>query len=298
MEYRAKQALLDMGEWTGAIKKLLDGSFNSTIGAEWEPNWINCTEWKATPYVKTWMLDSVNKVLTPEPRTTPGWSGANQIPLNVSGDEVVVNFTPLGENMTCQLAYRATDGTPVYSNPVSSGECRLKLEKAPANGVVIAIICNTDYLYEGDETRKAHYDYRLQLVEGIEGKASVYKKWYHYSSTIIDTEDPIEPFPTEGAIYDPSSSSFEIPVKNNDVKTTMFPNPISPNDVLEVKFNGQINGEKEVRIIDSRGSFLYIMKDISDEHLTIPIEGRLKQGIYYVNIQSENFNDTQKLVIN
>ncbi|WP_340114891.1 fibronectin type III domain-containing protein [Maribellus mangrovi] len=206
MEYRAKQALVDMQEWSGAIKKLLDANINSTIGAEWEPNWIDCTPWQATPYVKTWMRDTENKILTPEPRTTPGWSGANQIPLVVSGDKVVVKFMPRGKNMTCQLCYRADNGTPIYSKPVSSGECSLKLEKSPANGVVIAVICNTDYVYEGEETRKAHFDYRLQLVDGVESTASVYKKWYDYETTITNIADPVEPFPAEGPVYVPDEN--------------------------------------------------------------------------------------------
>jgi hypothetical protein len=81
--------------------------------------------------------------------------------------------------MTCQLCYRATDGTPVYSKPVSSGSCSLRLDKAPGSNVVIAVICNTDYKYLGDTTRKAHYDYKLQLGTGVTGTADVNTKWYN-----------------------------------------------------------------------------------------------------------------------
>ncbi|WP_346863431.1 T9SS type A sorting domain-containing protein [uncultured Draconibacterium sp.] len=298
MEYRAKQALVDMEEWSGAIKKLLDANFNSNIGAEWQPSWMSPTIWKATPYVKTWMRDTENKILTPEPRTTPGWSGANQIPLKVSGNEVVVNFMPIGENMTCQLCYRATDGTAVYSHPVSEGECRLKLEKAAANGVVIAVICNTDYVYEGEETRMAHFDYRLQLVEGIEGKASVYRKWYDYNAVITDVTDPVEPFPTEGAtIYDDVTGVNTIPAERSTFKTKMFPNPITSNDILNIDFDAKSTGEKEVLIIDARGSVLYRMKGITENQYKIPIEGRLKSGIYFVNVLANNVSDTQKIVV-
>lgn len=299
MEYRAKQALIDMKEWSGAIKKLLDANFNGNIGAESKPNWINCTTWKVTPYAKTWMLDSMNRVLTPEPRTTPGWSGANQIPLNVSGDKVVVNFIPLGQNMTCQLCYRATDGTPVYSNPVSSGKCSLKLDKAPANGVVIVVICNTDYVYKGEETRMAHYDYRLQLVEGVTGKASVRKKWYDYNSVITDAADPVEPFPTEGAIYDPNTQTGynNISVDREQFEAKMFPNPIASTDILNIDFDTKADGEKQVRIIDSKGSVLYAMRGIQDKSFQIPIEGRLNKGIYFVNIQANNKSNTHKLIV-
>ncbi len=298
MEYRAKQALIDMNEWSGAIKKLLDANFNSTITAEWKPSWIECTPWKATPYTKTWMRDEANKILTPEPRTTPGWSGANQIPLKAAGSEVAVNFIPMGENMTCQLCYRATDGTPVYSQPVSSGMCRLKLDKVPANNVVIAVICNTDYVFEGESTRKAHFDYRLQLVEGL-SKASVYKKWYDYKTPIMDVADPVEPFPTEGPLYGTTTGLHPVKISDGDQQFSnkVFPNPLSSEDVIKIEFNNKLTGSKEVKIVDARGTLLYMKKNLTDNKLEIPIEGRLKQGIYFVAIQSENSSETQKIVI-
>ncbi len=184
-EYRAKQALIDMKQWSNAFKKLLNNNFGSNIGPEWEPYWINCPVWKATPYAKT--TDDGTGRLTPEERTLPGWSGANQIPLTVSESLVTVDFQPIGENMSCQLCYRATDGAPVYSTPVTSGECSLQLDKAPGKGVVLAVICNTDYNYLGEATRKAHFDYRLKLVTGISGAADIYTKWYD-----VDLTTPVE----------------------------------------------------------------------------------------------------------
>ena len=182
MEYRAKQALLDMKEWSNAFKQLLNSYFGTSIGPEGNAdgmtNWINCAAWTATPYAKT--TDNGSGLLTPEQRTTPGWSGANQIPLKVTGAMASVDFQPIGTNMTCQLCYRsASDGLPVYSTPVSSGSCSLRLDKAPISNVVIAVICNTDYKYLGDTTSKAHYDYRLQLGAGVTGTADVNTKWYN-----------------------------------------------------------------------------------------------------------------------
>lgn len=189
MEYRAKQALIDMKKWSNAFKKLLNDNFGSSISPEWTPYWINCDPWKATPYAKT--TDDGSGVLTPEPNTLPGWSGANQIPLKVTGSKVTVDFQPIGKNMSCQLCYRATDGTPVYSTPVTSGMCSLRLDKAPNKNVVIAVICNTDYKYLGEETRKAHYDYRLKLAEGTAGTADIYTKWYDVDLR-TDVEIPVQ----------------------------------------------------------------------------------------------------------
>lgn len=292
MEYRAKQALIDMKEWSGAIKKLIDANFKSSIGTEWSPYWINCTKWIATPYAKTWMLDKENKILTPEPRTTPGWSGANQIPLMVTGDVVEVNFIPLGQNMTCQLCYRSTDGTPIYSTPVSSGLCSLKLDKTPANSVVIAVICNTDYVYEGEQTRKAHFKYQLQLVKGITEKASVYKKWYDYQSVIVNVADPEEAFPTEGTTTDLIKSSLSISGKVN-----VYPNPLNVNETINIDFSNELTGEKTIRVFSIKGELLYSVKRFTENKLQIPTTNILKQGIYFINVQTVNKIDTIKIII-
>ncbi len=186
MEYRAKQAVLDMGKWTEAIRSLLNSNFKSSIGAEWQPSMLTPETWIATPYSKTTTNSEGNWV--PEYRTTPGWSGANQIPIHVTGDSVVLAFQPLGENMSCQLCYRTANGQIVYSQPVYGGNCVLKIDptKRPANGVVIAVVCNTNFIYEGEQTRKSHYDYRLKPVYGVISTADIYKQWYNWTSVIAD----------------------------------------------------------------------------------------------------------------
>jgi hypothetical protein len=113
-----------------------------------------------TPYQPT--TDS-SGYLIPAAETTPGWSGSNVIPLQVSSgaSQVSVSFYPTGShstnsNMNFLLAYRATDGTPVYSEPITGeGTAILNLTKTPSstNGsqMVFAIVVNTDYAYTGHE---------------------------------------------------------------------------------------------------------------------------------------------------
>jgi len=199
MEYRARSALCDFGKWSAAYQKALDDNWNGNIRPEITPYWVNSDVWRVSCYVAT---TNNNGELTPAGRTLPGWSGANFIPLTVSGTGTVnVNFTPLGNtqvlpevptasgtpvvnasptshNMTCQLVYRATDGTAVYSQPVSAGTCSLRLDKAPKNNVVIAVITNTDYTYEGESSRRTKFDYRLTLGPGVTGTASTSTRWY------------------------------------------------------------------------------------------------------------------------
>lgn len=183
MEYRARGALCDYGKWSGAYTALLDNNWGAVWGAEWSPYWINCAPWTARCYVVT---TNVGGTLQPEWRTLPGWSGANQIPLQVGGvfgTTASVTFTPLGNNMTCQLVYRAADNSVVYGQPVSGGACSVKFDKAPKNNVVIAVICNTDWQYLGEATRQAKFDYRLTLGTNVTGTANIATKWYSTATT-------------------------------------------------------------------------------------------------------------------
>jgi len=273
MEYRAKQALLDMGEWTGAIKKLLDDQFGMIIEAEWEPSWLNPEPWKATPYVKT--TNDGNGLLTPEARTTPGWSGANQIPLVVTGETVTVNFIPLSPNMTCQLCYRTKDGETVYSQPVFGGNCRLYIDEAPANQVVFAVITNTDYIYEGEETRKAHFDYRLQLVEGITGTADIYKPWYDWTRTISTT-----------------NGSDQI---MNEPEAEIYPNPVNAGKMLHIRFPMPPEEPVYARILTLNGQTLWSADIYGDT--SIPAGKLNGPGFYLILLQTPEGITVRKLAV-
>jgi hypothetical protein len=172
-EYRARQAFGDFGMWKTAYKKLLNDNWKATIKAEWTPSWKTPDPWTATCYVSTTQSGST---LTPETRTLPGWSGANQIPLTVSSGAscATITFSPTGANMTCQLVYQDSSGTIHYGNPVSSGDCSIPVSNVK-NNVVIAVISNTDYIYDGGTTK---YGYAITLGTGISGKADINTQWY------------------------------------------------------------------------------------------------------------------------
>ena len=182
-EFRARSAMCDFGRWSGAYKALLNGYWGTSIGPEWSPYWINCPTWTARCYVVT---TNNSGTLTPEKRTLPGWSGANQIPLTTSNStgNVTVDFTPLGTNMSCQLVYRAADSSVIYGKPVSSGTCSLTppAGKTIKNNVVVAVICNTDYIFSEESSRTNKFDYRLKITgsgtAGVSGTASIAGKWY------------------------------------------------------------------------------------------------------------------------
>jgi hypothetical protein len=201
MEYRAKLAMLDMKKWSTAMKNLLNQNVGDSIGCEYTPCAATPAKWAVTPYVVT--TDS-SGILVPEARTTPGWSGANVIPLTITAGATQVKLSLLGAStsMSLQIAYRATDGTPVYSTPIfGNNQAVLNLSKAPQNSVVFAIICNTDYDYVGEVTRTTHHSYRLKLDAGISAKADPYTQWYNHFNLTYDWDNAkvvTSPTPVKG----------------------------------------------------------------------------------------------------
>lgn len=175
MEYRARTALVDFGPWRDAI-------INQGINYTWGDN-LNreCGSGESPPdYLSSAYAPTTTEgtTIVPDDYTLPGWTGANQIPLNVSGEQVRLDFNPEGDNMRLQLAYWAEDGTAVYSQPAESGEVCLRLDKPPKNDVVIAVVSNTDYVYEGEETRHAKHDYTVEMVEGATSTADRTTQWF------------------------------------------------------------------------------------------------------------------------
>lgn len=299
-EYRAKQALVDFGPWKNAILALLNAHFGQSIGAEWQPSWLNPAAWIATPYVKT---TNNNGLLTPEARTLPGWSGGNQIPLKVTGNMVTVNFEPIGANMTCQLVYRTTNGTPVYSQYVSSGACSLRLDQAPANGVVIAVIANTDYIYNGETTRKAHFDYRLRLVTGVTGTADVNTKWYN-SATLSNAR--MAGGETAGEVgidwskycihaYHNTREVAEVKKMINPATFLMYPNPVVTSNNLKLEFTNEKAERTFITITNIKGERVFETVTTGKNHIVNTEE--LKSGVYIVRIRNTGTDTTQKLVV-
>lgn len=273
-EYRAKQALIDMGPWTNAIMKLMNTQFGTAIKAEGDNTWLNPATWYASPYAKT--TRSADGVLTPEYRTTPGWSGANQIPLVVDGPVVTVNFKPLGPNMTIQLCYRTRDGQAIYGTPVYGGDCSLSIDQPPANNVIFAVITNTDYKYLGEETRKAHFDYRLKLVEGVKGTADVDKKWFDWTKEITPTN-----------VRDINTSGPGL---------NIYPNPVVVGGSVRIESPG-LNGQMvDISITTVSGTTLWRGDIAIDSQFTLPAS--VSGGLFFVTLATREGRTVKKLVVN
>jgi hypothetical protein len=185
-EYRARLTLCDFGKYSQAVNHMYNNYMGTVIESE---SWsVYSKPWRATPYQPTTVGD--DGWLVPDPTTTPGWSGANIIPIDVESSPLTVSFKPYGElstteNMSCQLCYRTKEGVTVYSQPFSNGSLTLNFDKyKPANGVVFAVVCNLDYKFTGNTNiRKNHYDYRLKLSKNAH-TANVYGKWFNWDQEL------------------------------------------------------------------------------------------------------------------
>jgi len=254
-EFRARLAMLDMKKWSGEIRNLLNQHFGSDTYWEqdmWDNNRKSYT-WTMTPYQ---MVTESNGYLVPNQETTPGWSGSNVVPLKVQNGakEVTVSFYPNGANsnntnMNFLLCYRATDGTPVYSEPITGeGSATLRLDKTPSstNGtpMVFAVIVNTDYQYtDNTGIRKLHYDYKLKLETGVSGAGAANVKYYNdfkldYKWPEIG-EVPVassSSVASSNSVAPASSSSAEPISSSSETSTAIAFEPLNEPSHINVKF--------------------------------------------------------------
>src|SRR5450432_3743105 len=156
-EYSARLALGDFGE--------LSTSMQHVAG---DPGMYT-----ATTTQDGWLVPSTTAKL-------PRYTGRNNIPITVTAGatQVTVNFAAdaagsagTASQMIAQIAYRATDGTLVFSPPVGTGMTSIMLTKPPKNGVVTVVITNItmdgykgakSYGWDPNET----FGYKIQVTGG------------------------------------------------------------------------------------------------------------------------------------
>jgi hypothetical protein len=289
-EYRVKQATIDFGQWSTASRALLNNNWQISIKQEWSPYLKEVEVWKATPYANMYKCEGADSIgwWKPEYRTTPGWSGANQIPIHVTGnkgDVVRIYFEPLGENMECQLAYRTKRGKIYYSQPVQgAGEVSIELVDVPANNVIIAVVCNTDYIYKGEATRKAHYDYRLKMMDCAYQPASSSYKWYNYNSTIRDKNFNKDDYAGIDTIEE--TAEFGFTVEKNVVKA---------GERLNIGFTGASQWMVQVRMFALSGANVYNQSFVRDGAFHVP--ANLTPGVYVLKAYNAGQTASVKIVV-
>lgn len=289
-EYRVKQAMIDFGKWSNASRALLDNNWQISIKQEWSPYDQAVPEWKATPYANMYKCNEADSLgwWKPEYRTTPGWSGANQIPIHVSGNEgdiVRIYFEPLGDNMECQLAYRSKRGRVYYSQPVQgAGEVTIELADVPANNVIIAVVCNTDYIYKGEATRKAHYDYRLKMVENAYQPASSNYKWYNYRGLVVDKNFDKDDYVSVDPIEESVKFGF-----------TTDKQVVKAGETLNISFTGASQWMVQVRMYAMNGRNVYNQSLLRNGAYYIPAD--VEPGMYILQAQNGREMASVKIVV-
>lgn len=260
-EFRAKMAMLDMKEWSNELKNLINNNFGGNAYEE-QYYWDNGqyrNSWTMTPYQTTTVS---GEYIIPDEATTPGWSGSNVVPLKVQSGakQVTVTFYPVGSNsnntnMNYLLCYRATDGTPVYSEPITGeGSVTLRLDKAPSstNGsqMVFAVIVNTDYKFTGNENiRTKHFNYKLKLEEGLSGAGAANVKYHNDFKLAYDWNNiPSGSTPavssSSGAI---TSSSSSVKVSSSSVKVSS--SSVSPSSSSSISSSSsKVNSSSSVKV--------------------------------------------------
>lgn len=287
LEYRARQAMIDVGQWSKACQKLIDDNWGGKLEQEWSPYYKKVEPWVVTPYANMYRCNEADSAgwWRPEWRTTPGWSGANQIPLHVKGDEgntISLHFKPLGKNMVCMLCYRTKQGHVYYSRPVEGeGDVVMTLKEKPANNVVIAVVCNTDYKYLGEETRKQHFDYRLRMGDNIYQPAKAQLKWYNYKQNVTDRE-----FIT--GIKDIAGEVFEAKFTITPERTVVQRGERLP---LHIAAASQL--QVPVRLVSLSGQQIYQQSFMRDGDFEIPVN--LTPGMYI--LQGINGKETSSVKI-
>ena len=289
-EYRVKQAMIDFGKWSNASRALIDNNWLLSVKQEWAPYLKEVEVWKATPYANMYKCNEADSLgwWKPEYRTTPGWSGANQIPIHVSGEKgdiVRIYFEPLGDNMECQLAFRSKRGKVYYSQPVQgAGEVTIELADVPANNVIIAVVCNTDYIYKGEATRKAHYDYRLKMMDNAYQPASSNYKWYNYRGLIVDKNFDKNDYVSVDPIEESVTFGF-----TTDKKV------VKAGETLNVSFTGASQWMVQVRMFAMNGRNVYNQSLLRNGAYYIPAD--VEPGMYILQAQNGREMASVKIVV-
>lgn len=285
LQYRARQALFDLGGWDKSYRNVTNSYFGTTVKAEWSPFWIDVAPFRLTPYQSV-KINDASGWMAPDTLTNPGWSGGNIIPIHVSteGGICEVDFRPEDTNMMALLCYRTKDGRCFYSHPVHCGTISIDLSEKPANGVVFCVVVNTDYIYTGDAQRKHHWDYRIRLGQNAWQVADVYQKWYMYEQSIKDPS------------YDPTGIEEVMedePQQDGFVK--LLSGNIHVGDRVRTELSGIVPSEVSVRMIGVSGVVVRAGHLNADGSYEIP--DNIPSGFYVLTFSHGSQTDVYKVVI-
>jgi len=165
LSYGARTALLDFGDWTGAVRSVMQGNWNNNYWFYMFPGGDGTT------------------TFSPPAKQVPHHQGRNVIPikLNSGATSVTVEFTPDAKgskgttaNMQAELAYRTTDDKPSYGTPVASGQVTIAVPSGARGGIVNLVVAVTNVNADtgsDDGSNKGfdgqeRFNYKARIVSG------------------------------------------------------------------------------------------------------------------------------------
>ncbi|WP_370479927.1 T9SS type A sorting domain-containing protein [Tamlana flava] len=160
-----------------------------------------------------------------------------------------------------QLYYRTKAGATFYSQPVYAGDATISFDGgAPANGLIFAVICNTDYVFS-EEARTSRFDYKLKLGTGARQAADVNLRWFNWEDTIVD----------------PSLSTDDVFAKVSQFE--IYPNPAESSSLLNLKFRYDNQTDYDLKISNISCQAVYTKLNCeSDEQIPL---SNLSEGLYF-----------------
>jgi hypothetical protein len=171
----------------------------------------------------------------------------------------------------------------------------------------MAVITNTDYIYSGESTRTAHFDYRLQLVTGVTGTASVNTRWYKWNTLTGARAAPATATADKTNIgvdmskycfhsYQHPAEVAEVNKLISPIQFQAYPNPLSNMHDLTVEFIAAGDEKTLVSILTADGVKVY-ETTATGNTLRVNTSG-LKKGLYLVKVSNSTMHTSQKLIIN
>lgn len=309
-QYRSRMAIFDIGGWKPGYRSVTNGSFGTTIGAEWKPCWIDVAPFKLTMY-QGLKKNSADGWMAPDTLTNPGWSGANFIPIHVDSkaSTATVEFRPEDTEMRAQLCYVTKSGKNYYSQPVQCGKMQIDLSDRPANNVIFLVVCNTDYIYTNDNNqaqRKKHWDYRVRFGAGALQVADLYTKWNMNEQTLKDSNYDEASAREENNALQEIITGIEGVVKEEGVAKVSHALPGS-NGVklltgmamaghpIRVALNGVDPSDVKVSILGLSGIAADDAPLSGDCTYTLPAS--LTPGLYFIKFVHHGKCDTYKVIV-
>ena len=135
------------------------------------------------------------------------------------------------------------------------------------------MICNTDYIYKGEATRKAHFDYRLQLVTGVTGAADVNTKWYQWDRNL--------------------STGIDKPASGPEIN--IYPNPVAPGNDLRVTFATPLSDPVWLEIWSMEGIIMNSEKLTGDT--SVRLTEKMSPGIYFAVFKAREGRSVHKIIV-